>query len=49
MDAPRIASYAISYFFTVLRQFKIVKPIRQQGEKTKFLKKTKSSLHVLWT
>jgi hypothetical protein len=32
---------AISCFFSVLRQLKIVKPTRQPGEKTNKLKKTK--------
>jgi hypothetical protein len=39
---------AISCFFSVLRQFKIVKPTRQLGDKTNKLWKTKLSLHVVW-
>jgi hypothetical protein len=35
--------------FSVLRQFKIVKPTRQPGEKTNKLLKTKLSLHIVWT
>jgi hypothetical protein len=35
-------------FLPVLRQFKIVKPTHQQGEKTNKLKKTEVPLHVLW-
>ena len=40
---------AISCFFSVLRQFKFVKPTRQPGEKTNKLQKTKLSSHVVWT
>jgi hypothetical protein len=39
---------AISCFFSVLRQFKIVKPTRQPGEKQTSFEKQKLSMHVVW-
>jgi hypothetical protein len=41
-----IACKAISCFFSVLRQFRIVKPTRQPGGKNKQALKTKMPLHV---
>jgi hypothetical protein len=39
---------AIPCFFSVLRQFKIVKPTRKPGEKTNKFKKAKLPLPVVW-